>query len=377
MMRVLEVVLNAEGTVGGEQRHVLQIIDGLEPDRYRADVVTWDIPEFVDELRAHGIDALPVSGTHILDRRLAQKLTAHMRSGEYDLVHAHGHRAGLIGRLAALRAGVPFIVWTCHVAENKADRNQLVGKGYELALQWLARRTDATVAVSPSVRDWLVDMGIPKAAIEVIFNCVDTRAFAPRPPSPRICKELGLDAGKPVVGTIARLHEQKGLDWLIDTVPLVLDKRPGTQFVIVGGGPAEEELKHQASALGVAHAITFAGQRGDVSDIVATFDVGVLPSRWEGFSYVPLEMMAMRKPMICSNIRSFSDFITNGRNGFTVEFGKVDSLAETILGVLDDPTMASAVAGEGYALVRREFDLPVMQRRTIALYDELLSRKAP
>lgn len=375
MKRVLEVVLNAEGTVGGEQRHVLHIIDGLDRERIDVDVVTWDIPEFVAELDRRRVNSLSVTGTRVLDRRMAARLAEHIRQRRYDLVHAHGHRAGLIGRLAAVRAGAPAIVWTCHVAENKADRNAVLAGAYALALRRLARRTDAIIAVSAYMRDWLVDTGIPGELITTVPNCIDTRAFAPRSADARLADELGLDLKRPVVGTVARLSEQKGLDWLIDSIPAVLAAVPDTQFIIVGGGPLAAQLAAQVEHRGATDAVRFAGQRADVADVVATFDVGVVPSRWEGgFSLVPLEMMALRKPVICSDIRCFTDVITDGKDGLIVPFGSTRAFADAVIGLLREPGHADALAREGHALVRREFDLPVMQRRTGQLYDALLCR---
>lgn len=378
MRRVLEIVLNAEGTVGGEQKHVVQIIDGLDSSRFAADVVTWEIPPFIADLEERGIDTLALSGSHVFDVGMIRRLTGHIRARRYDLVHAHGHRAGLIGRLAAIRAGVPAIVWTCHVAENKADRNAVVARAYAMLLRRLDRRTDATIAVSKQLSDWLVARGVDATRTHVIYNCVDCAEFEPRSPDPRVVESLNLGtAGKPpIVGTVARLTEQKGLDWLIDAAARVAAARPDVRFVIVGGGPLREQLLQQAREKGVAGVVVFAGERSDIADVIATFDVAVAPSRWEGFSYVPLEAMASRKPMVCSDIPPFREIVQDGQTGLLFPPGSADGLARAVRRVLADPEEAARLAQAGYDLVRREFDLPVMQRRTMEVYETVLGEKA-
>ncbi len=378
MRRVLEIVLDAEGTVGGTQKHVAQIVEGLDPNQYQADVVTWEIPQFVAHLRERDVDVLPVRGTRILDIGLVRRIRDRIESVGYDVIHAHGHRAGLIGRLAAIRARVPAVIWTCHLPDNKADRNVLLARTYAAALRRLDARTDATIAVSRHVRDWLLGRGIPAGSIRIIYNCVDTREFSPRQPSARVLDSLGLPPAEStdVVGTVARLTDQKGLDCLLDAVPLVLAIRPAVRFVIVGGGPLEAKLKQQATDLGVTESVIFAGERDDVADVMSVFDVAVLPSRSEGFSYVPLEVMACAKPLVCSDIAPFREIVSDGENGLIFPLGSARDLAEAILRLLDDRVLATRLAEAGHELVRREFDLPAMLRHTVDVYDCVLAGKA-
>jgi len=377
LKRILQIVFSAHGTIGGQQTHLSHILDGLDNDLYHVDVVNWDVPESVAELERRGINVLVVKSRRILDLGLLRRLTEHIRGGGYDLVHAHGHRGGLLGRVAAIRARAPAIVWTCHVAENKADGGWLSERAYARLLRWLDARTDATIAVSPELKDWLIEIGLDADRIEVVRNCVDPTRFRPRHGDPDVVRSLGLEEKRPVVGTIARLTEQKGLACLLRAAARVLQERPEVQFVIVGKGPLGDELRRLAEELGIAGDVVFAGQRSDVPEVISTFDLAVVPSLWEGaFSYVPLEIMSSRKPLICSDIPHFKNIVGGTHAALMVPAGSSEELARAVLEMLNKPEEAGRMAREGYDLVRADFDIRVMQQRMREIYDRLVEKEA-
>ncbi len=370
MMRLAQIVFNAEGTIGGEQRHVLHVIDGLDRARFDVEVITWDIPAFATELEARGVPYSPVTAERILDRALLARLEELLRAGRYDIVHAHGHRAGLLGRVAAVRAGVGRLVWTCHLAENKSGRHPVVAWGYRQVLRWLDARTDVTVAVSPHLREWLVGQGVDPARCVVIPNGVDTGVFRPGEPDPALAAELGLRAGSPVVGCVARLTEQKGVDTLLRAAVRIAEDVPDVQVVIVGGGPLEADLKRLASDLGAP--AVFAGERGDIPQVLRLFDVAVVPSRWEGaFCFTMLEAMASDVPVVCSDIRLFADVVEPGVQAALFPVGDAHGLAESVVRLLRAPDEARLMAEAGRRLVAQEYTVERLRERMSALYEGL------
>lgn len=376
MKRILQIVFSAMGTMGGQQTHLRHILAGLDRSLYETEIVLWDVPDAIAEMERRGFKVLVVRSDRILDIGLVRRLTDHIVAGKYDLVHVHGHRGGVIGRVAAIRAGAPHIVWTCHVAENKADPSPLLRWGYAALLRSLGRRTNATVAVSPELRDWLIGRGLSPESIEVIRNGVDCELFHPGSADPGVVESLGLKTGRPVVGTVARLTEQKGLDCLLRAARKVLDARPDAQFVVVGKGPLLEQLVQHAHELGVQNRVIFAGERLDIPKVIAAFDIAAVPSLWEGaFSYVPLEVMATRRPLICSDIPHFRSIISQTGAALLFPAGSDKQLATAILRLLDDASEAEHIAKKGYEVARRDFDVHVMQQQMAALYERLLDEK--
>lgn len=375
MRRLLQIVLNAEGTVGGEQRHVLHILDGLGGDEYESEVVTWDVPAFSAEVADRGIPVHTVSGERILDRALLRQMRAIMRAGSFDIVHLHGHRAGLLGRLAARSARVPAVVWTCHLPENKADRNPVLRWGYRHTLRNLDSRTGATIAVSEHVRTWLVGQGIGAGRVTVIENGVDCDAFRPMERDPALLAELGLDPGAPIVGSVARLTPQKGVDILIDAASRIAERSPEVQFLLVGTGPLEAEMKERARASGAR--FVFAGERSDIVKVLALFDVAVLSSLWEGLPYTMLEAMACGRPIVCSDIPILADVVAETGAARLFSTGDAESLFTQIDGFLADPAAAAAAAAAARRLASERYSIEHMRRSTYAVYDRLLGEERP
>lgn len=376
MRRLLEVILNAEGTVGGEQRHVLQILDGLDPERFEAEVLTWSIPAFAEEMASRGVPSESVSAPRILDWRLLRHIESRVREGHFDLVHAHGHRAGLIGRLGAIRAGTPHVVWTCHLAENKADRNPVVRRGYSAAMRYLDARTDATIAVSAFLGDWLVSQGVGASGIDVIPNGVDCSVFKPMGRDAELAESLGLDPNAPILGTIARLTEQKGVGSLIAAMAVIGRAMPTAQCLVVGSGPLESELKTLAEQSGAR--VVFAGERPDVPELLGLLDVAVVASLWEGaFCYSLLEALASGTPVVCSDIEVFTGVVESGENATVFPAGDSAGLADAVLTLLGDPKRAQRIAESGRALASARFSAERASQATIAVYERLLGGERP
>jgi glycosyltransferase involved in cell wall biosynthesis len=371
--RLLQVVLNAEGTIGGEQRHVLHLLDGLDRDLYSPSVVTWDIPAFCRELAARDVPCVPVSGTHIVDLELISHVARIIGKGRFDLVHTHGHRGGMIGRVAAIRAGAPELVWTCHLAENKADKNAALRWGYARLLRYLDGKTDATIAVSGILREWLAQKGIARDRIEVIENGIDCEVFRPLDRDDSLLRAFGLDPEVPVIVCVARLSEQKGVATLIDATAELLARGTPVQLLLVGAGPLESEIRERAHRS--AARIVFARERSDVPEILALGDVAVVPSLWEGaFCFSMLEAMACGVPVVCSDIPMFTDVVTSGRDAEVFSAGDPRALASAIVRVLGSRDKGLAMGEEARRLVVERFSVDHMRMATNAVYERLMGR---
>jgi glycosyltransferase involved in cell wall biosynthesis len=189
-----------------------------------------------------------------------------------------------------------------------------------LARSWL-RRATAVQAISTRIAGEVARHGFPPERIVVLPNAVDTARFQVRTTT----RAPGAPFRAVFVG---RLVAEKGLGTLLCAWARAFGGRGRVDFrlELVGGGPAEGELRAQAAALGIADQIAFLGHRDRVEEILAEADVGLLPSRIEGLSNTLLEYMASGVPPVASRVSGSEDFVVPGANGWLFPVGDVTAL---------------------------------------------------
>jgi glycosyltransferase involved in cell wall biosynthesis len=188
--------------------------------------------------------------------------------------------------------------------------------------------------------------------------------------------ELGIDldrfaGGNPaldgtIVGNVARLAEQKGHRDLVAAAPRVLERHPEVRFVVAGDGELGDELQSVAASL--RDRFVFLGERADVPDLLASFDVFAFPSRFEGLCLAVIEAQAAGVPVVATPVGGIRETVVDGETGWLVPVGDVDALAERISWVLEHRDEARRVADTARGRVRDRFSTERMVARTLALY---------
>ena len=194
--------------------------------------------------------------------------------------------------------------------------------------------------------------------------------------------ELGIDLGRfsseqavrahdgaaPVIGTVARLAQQKGLDVLIDAFPAVVSEWPQASLVICGEGEERAALEARAARLGIADRVRFLGERSDVPSVLADLDVFVLPSRFEGLCLAVIEAQAAGVPVIATPVGGIQETVIPGETGTLVPVDDAAAVTRAILTTLADPQRARVLAAEARRRVNERFAVGRMVAETIALY---------
>lgn len=362
MDRILYVITELD--VGGAEKALFELATRLNPAAYEPEVACLSgRGPLAEELGRRGI---PV---HILGARGWWDLRALWRlrrlARQADIVHSFLYHANMAARLAAVGTRA-IVVASARVAE----RSRLGRRRLECLTH---RLVDAEVCVSSGVRDFFAAGGFPKAKMSVIPNGVDAERFAGRDPAFKTRLGIGHDA--PLVATIGRLHEQKGMGYFIRAAASIHHSRPGCHFLIVGTGPLEAALRAAARGLHLEGALIFLGQCDDVPALLRAADVFVLASLWEGMPNVVLEAMAAGVPVVATRVEGTADLIEHGETGLLVMPRDVPGLVSAIGRVLDEPALAQRLAAAAQERVRAHFSLDVMVRRHEALYADLLARR--
>lgn len=360
-MKVLHVITGLG--VGGAE---LQLWSVLRHTRHEADVVTLYNPGAVAD-RLHG------DGVHVRDlgmRRNTQlaalpRLRKIIRTGGYDVVHAHLYRACVYARPAAWLARTAAVVTSEHsIGETHIERRKMTPAVRALYLG-TDLFSDATIAVSAAVRERLVHWGVPARKITIIPNGVDFDRVAFDPDArARVRKELGIDDAAFVVGVLGRLDPIKRYHLVIEAAaPLLDDSR---KLLIVGDGDERGRLEEVARSHGAEKNVIFAGERHDVGAMLSALDLFVASSSQETFGLSVLEALANGLPALYTTCPALDD-VDTGRAT------KVAGTAAALRGELDAAMSADPRPREPAPEVYERYSVAAVASRIDDLYERLVA----
>lgn len=354
--RVLQVLGRS---AGGIAKHVAQITRALDGDGLQIDVAcppglpvempkpTTDL-EIPNGLRGH-------SGA-------IRKLRAIVAAGGYDLVHAHGLRAGIDAALAA-RGRAPVVVTVHNLVRSEiAGRRAPIDRWAEPLVVRLCART---LTVSEEIAAHLRAAAPGSAGkIEVLYLGIGDAPEVRRDRA-SIRAELGVPDGGCLVVTVARLAPQKALPVMFEA--LRRSSAPAT-LALLGEGPLESELRALSGRMGLSERIRFLGFRDDVADYVAAADVFALSSTWEGVPLAVQEAILLGTPVISTNVGGMSEIVTDRVSGALVPAGDADGLAAALDEVCSSPATAAGWAARARSDLLRRFSTEAMLARLSAIY---------
>lgn len=371
MARIKVLELIDRPSLGGGPTAVLLLAGGLDPAVFETAVSAAGRGPLAEEAGKAGVRYLPFRESGRLNLRQAAAIGRVLDAEKPDILHTHGGFAGLYGRLAARRARTPIIVHTLHGIHYLHYRNPALRLFSIWQERQLSRTTDALVLVCRS--DLARAAKYRLAAVEklvAIANGLDLGPGGEALRAPALRRELGLDPGAPVVGTVARLHRQKGIGHLLRAAPRILEAVPEARIVVVGDGPQGAALRTQAGALGLGRRFLFMGERENARSLMSEFDVFVLPSLWEGLPFVLIEAAALGKPIVASAVDGVPEMIADDRTGILVPPADAGALAEAVISLLSDKSRAARLAAAARTLIPPRFPL----RRTIEQHQDLYLR---
>jgi glycosyltransferase involved in cell wall biosynthesis len=367
-LRVVHII--GGGEVGGAERHILNLAGFLDPRRVALTVCCLFAAPFVQVAREAGIQALAVPMRHKLDFGVVTRIVELVR--EADLVHTHGVRANLLGRIAARLARRPLVT-TVHSLLRMDYPTLWTRLPNALAERLTRGLTRRFIAVSRQLAEELIREGVAPARVRVIYNGIDVEAFQPRRPRDQVRRELGYGPGIPLVATVARLHPVKGHRYLLEAAQRVVQARPEVRFLVVGTGPGREALEAYAGQLGIAKQVRFTGFVADVASLLGAVDLVVVPSLWEGFGLTAVEALNVGVPVVATAVGGLPEVVRPKETGLLVPPADGEALAREILWALSHPVEVRTMAERGRAMVRREFTAQIMAHRTTELYFEVVA----
>jgi glycosyltransferase involved in cell wall biosynthesis len=215
----------------------------------------------------------------------------------------------------------------------------------------------------------LIKYHLPEQKVSVVYNGIDLHQFKPNKTEKVMRKELSIEPKSFVVGSVGRLHEQKGFDLFIEVAHKLACKNRNFTFIIVGDGDQRDNLIDQARVLNLNNHIIFTGFRTDIPEMISVFDIFLLTSKWEPFGIVLLEAMCIGKPIIAFRVDGISE-VVNDDTAILIDPWDTDKMAAAILSLTTNRDRQSKLIQNGYKRVR-DFDLGKITLQINDLYSSL------
>jgi glycosyltransferase involved in cell wall biosynthesis len=280
--------------------------------------------------------------------------------------------------MLAGHAAPPIVVHTFHGHVLRGYFGPLRSNLFRLLERFLATRTTALVAVSPEVRDDLVALGIApleKFTVVRLGIELDERVGADGD-GVETRRLLGVGPDRFVVGWIGRMTAVKRTDDVVLAVRRLRDRGVDAVLCMVGDGPDRESVERRAHELGIVRDSLFLGYQEDVARFYAAFDALILPSANEGTPVSAIEALAGGRPVVATEVGGVPDVVRDGVDGFLVEPGDVDAMADRLARLAADADLRRRMGEAGAGSVRERYAVERLLDDVDALYRRLLSAES-
>ncbi|AZR72250.1 glycosyl transferase family 1 [Anoxybacter fermentans] len=371
--------------VGGLARHVKPLSEALVKEGHKVTVITQMATGALKEEMKNGIEIIRVKhplvnapdfASSILQINFEMVQAAGsliLKGRHFDLIHGHDWLVIMAARTLKHQLKVPLIM-TIHATEhgrNHGIYNDL--QRYINDLEWLSCYEAWRVIVCSNYmkREIQYLFQVPEDKIDIIENGVEPEDF-----SGDVLEGFRENYAHPdekMVFFVGRLVQEKGVQVLIESIPEILFHNPQTKFVIAGKGPKMDELKDQATRLGVYDRCYFTGFIDDKTrnNLYRVCDLAVFPSLYEPFGIVALEAMAAKVPVLVTNVGGMAEIVEDGVDGIKVHPGSPHELAQGILRVLKNPELGKKIQENGFKKVKEKYNWPGIAKKTNKVYQRV------
>ena len=372
--------------VGGIARVVHDLSKRLIKDGHEVTVVTYrdsaDVPEYENDkgVNVYRVDNYMIHPNNFIDwiLQLNFNLVSNAteiinKEGDFDVIHAHDWLVANAAKTLKNAYGIP-VVATIHATE--AGRNSGIHNDTQRYIndtEWMLTYEASEVIVNSNyMKNELQRLfGLPYEKINVIPNGVNLSNFAGVERDYNFRRQYAMDNEK-IILYVGRLVYEKGVQHLIAAMPKILSNYHDAKLIISGRGGMMDELRQEASNLGLNDKIYFTGylDSKQVQKMYKCADVAVFPSTYEPFGIVALESMLAGVPTVVSDVGGLDEIITHGVDGMKAYAGNANSIADSVTALLYDHQLASNVSKKARQKVKEQFNWEKIAQDTYFTYEK-------
>ena len=348
--------------LGGPQQ-VIYLIKALQ-ERGHDNTLVCPPDSGIDGVaRSAGIPVQNLFCAGDLDLPFAYRLSQYLKELGPDLVHCHSRRgADILGGLAASVADVPAVV------SRRVDNTEM-----RLVAALRYRPFSKVIAISETIAAVLRDRGIEDDRIEVIRSAVDVDAFSETSDCEAFREEFGLAADDFAVVAAGQLIPRKGHQYLLQAAADLRDAYPQLRLIVFGDGYLNNQLRAQATSLGLGDVVQFAGFRDDLDSFLSCFDLLVHPALAEGLGVAALKAAAAALPVVGFEAGGMVEAVVHEQTGLLVAPEDADALASAIRRVIDEPDLGRQLGEAGRRRMQSEFSIDTMVDKHLVVYESVLN----
>jgi glycosyltransferase involved in cell wall biosynthesis len=374
-----------KGDWGGAQKYVYDLAISLPMDRYTPTVILGQGTELKERLTEANVttivlDSLARDVNIKNDIRSFFQLLKIFKKERPDVIHLNSSKMGLVGALAGRVARTKKIIFTGHGWASNEDRGQWQKKILHLLHLLTIQLSTQTIAVSDMTRDQLVDEnGSLRKKVVVIKNGVEKIDFLDQNQARKLLSEkIKSDreiaqTKKMWIGTIAELHKNKGLKYLIEAVHLLkislVDENELPFFIIIGEGERRQRLEERIIRYNLQNNVFLVGKITNANKYLKAFDTFVLPSITEAMPYAVLEAGTAGLPIIASGVGGIPEIVTDMESGILVRPREPAELKSAFDFILKNPEKSKLFGDKIAEKIKCDFTREVMFKTTLALYE--------
>jgi len=367
MGQIKLLIVTDEMEVGGTQRQITTLLEGLDKNRFLPTLLYFrERSHLVDQIERAGVETVQIPKRGAIDPSFFIALWRFMRNGQFDVVHCFSFTGELWGALALMLVGRGKLITSIRGVYEWYRPFQWLVK------TWVTRRSFCVVANSRAGADYARTR--MKSAIripfEVVYNGIGAVPLADDVERSRLRESLGIGPHSIMVLFVGRLVDHKNIPSLIRALQRIDAAGAHDIHVLVAGDGPERALLEDAGRTFHGDLLRLLGERSDVAALMQACDFLVLPSRREGLSNAILEAMAAAKPVVASRVGGNVELVTDGTTGFLYPGDDDAALADAIVRLARDSLLRGQLGTAARVLAQQEFSRDTMIARLERLYEK-------
>lgn len=303
------------------------------------------------------------------DLRALHRLKQILKDEKVDLVHTHSSKAGILGRLAAKRVGVPCVLHTVHGWGFYPGQFFLARWLYQALERWAARFTDLIITVSEENRQTGLKARIGRPEqYQVIHSGIDPKQYQLSFLKARQARKKLKSEGRPCVLVLSNFKKQKSPMDVVEVSVELKRRLPYVLFLWAGDGPILQRVEKSIRERGLEGNFYLLGWREDVAELLAASDALLLTSIYEGLPRVVLQAMAAGKPVVATAVSGTPEAVKDGVNGSLHPPHDTSGMAKSLHSILSNPRLGRKMGKAGRGLLQGSFLINEMLRQIEEIY---------